>query len=105
MPTTNFDLAPPPKIVDGLVAVPIDIQHIAASLTFDGTTSTGLGDATLEFVVGPQGVSPIFDLRQTINGVWLDGAAIPVSKVPYHDFGGGPNAQRSLSIDSQPIDH
>lgn len=92
MPDTNFDLAPPPKTVDGLLAVPIDIQRITASLTFDGATSMGSGDATLEFMIGPHNGNPIFDLRQTITAAWLDGASIPVAQVAHHDFGGGANA-------------
>ena len=73
---TNFDLAPPGKTVDGLAAVPIDIQHINASLIFDGATSSGTGDATIDFIVGPGGGRPIFDLRQTITAAWLDGAPL-----------------------------
>ena len=64
---TNFDLAPPAKDVDGLHAVPIDIQQIHALLEFDASTQTGAGDATLEFVMGPEAGCPIFDLRQTIT--------------------------------------
>ena len=90
---TNFDLAPPVKTVDGLVAVPIDIQTIAATLTFDGATSSGTGDATIGFVVGPSNGNPIFDLRQTITAAWLDGTPIPVAQVSHHDFGGGPGAE------------
>ena len=93
MHATNFDLAPPPKSVDGLLAVPIDISTVAAKLVFDGATATGAGDATIDFVVGPAAGSPIFDLRQTITGAWLDGAAIPVAQVAHHDFGGGAHAQ------------
>jgi hypothetical protein len=93
LPSTNLDLAPPPKTVDGLAAVPIDIQHIAAKLTFDGATSSGSGDATLEFVLGPQGGCPIFDLRQTITTAWLDGAPLAVGQVAHHDFGGGRDAK------------
>ena len=93
MPTTNFDLAPPVKTVDGLVAVPIDIQHIGATLAFDGATSSGTGDATLDFVHGPQNGNPIFDLRQTITGLWLDGLPLAVSKAALHNFGGGANAE------------
>jgi hypothetical protein len=63
---SNLDLAPPPKTVDGLLAVPIDIQQVTASLLFDGATSSGTGDATVQFVMGPQDGNPIFDLRQTI---------------------------------------
>src|SRR5215217_3741826 len=77
MHSTNFDLAPPVRTVDGLVAAPIDIQRITASLTFDGATASGSGDATLEFILGPQDGNPIFDLRQTITAAWLDDASLP----------------------------
>jgi hypothetical protein len=90
---TNFDLAPPPKTVDGLLAVPIDIQKVTANLAFDGAASSGLGDATLDFVIGPQSGNPIFDIRQTITAAWLDGVSVPVAQLAQHDFGGGPNAQ------------
>jgi hypothetical protein len=90
---TNFDLAPPRTIVDGLAAVPIDIQHITASLTFDGTTSSGTGDATLDFIVGPGGGCPIFDLRQAITSLWLDGAPFPPAQAALRDFGGGTGAE------------
>jgi hypothetical protein len=89
----NFDLAPPAKTVDGLFAVPIDIQKITASLTFDAATSSGKGDATVEFTMGPQNGNPIFDLRQTITDIWLDGVSLPVAQAAEHDFGGGPDAQ------------
>ena len=88
----NFDLAPPAKTVDGLVAVPIDIQKITASLIFDGATSSGKGDATVEFTMGPQNGNPIFDLRQTITAAWLDGVSLPVAQLAHHDFGGGADA-------------
>lgn len=92
--STNFDLSPPVVTVDGLLAVPIDIQTISASLTFDGATSSGTGDATIEFIVGPAAGNPIFDLRQTtISAAWLDGVPIAVANLALHDFGGGPSAQ------------
>jgi hypothetical protein len=90
---TNFHLAPPVKTVDGLIAVPIDIQTINAVLIFDGATSTGSGDATINFITGSQNGNPIFDLRQTITAAWLDGVSIPVSKLSHHDFGGGAGAE------------
>ena len=96
---TNFDLAPPGKTVDGLAAVPIDIQHINASLIFDGATSSGTGDATIDFIVGPGGGRPIFDLRQTITAAWLDGAPLAVADVALHDFGGGAGAELRI-VDS-----
>ena len=90
---TNFDLAPPPTTVDGLLAVPIDLQQVTASLVFDGASATGTGDATMQFVTGPQDGNPIFDLRQTITAAWLDGSPVAVAKLAHHDFGGGPQAQ------------
>jgi phosphoglycolate phosphatase-like HAD superfamily hydrolase len=89
---TNLDLAPRPRLVDGLWAVPVDIQRVDASLTFDGLTSTATADATVEFRMGRQAGSPIFDLRQTITSAELDGASIPVAQLAHHDFGGGANA-------------
>jgi hypothetical protein len=91
--TTNFDLAPPAKTVNGLQAVPIDIQHITGALTFDGATSSATADATLDFIVGPAGGCPIFDLRQTITAAWLDGAPLAVADLALHDFGGGVGAE------------
>jgi hypothetical protein len=90
---TNFDLAPPPVTFDGKTAVPIDISTIDARLTFDGATSTASGDATLTFVVGPGAGRPMFDLRQNITGVWLDGAPLAVSQVLTRDLGGGSGAE------------
>ncbi len=87
--TTNFDLAPPVVTVDGLLAVPVDIQQIDVTLSFDGALSTGAGDATLQFTTGAQAGNPIFDVRQTVTGVWLDGTALAVSQFGHHDFGGG----------------
>lgn len=89
---TNFHLAPPPKRVDGLWAVPVDIQNITVSLTFDAATNSGTGDATMEFKMGRYAGCPIFDLRQNITAAWLDGVAWPVAKLASHNFGGGANA-------------
>lgn len=68
---TNFHLSLPVKPVDGLVAVPIDIQHITAKLTFDGAVESGNGDAPLEFIMGPQNGNPIFADGGTMQrGIW-----------------------------------
>ena len=90
--STNFNLAPPAKTVDGLLAVPIDIQHLAATMAFDAATESCDVDATVDFVVGPTGGHPIFDLRQTIGAAWLDGTPIAPALLGHHDFGGGTDA-------------
>ena len=86
---TNFHIAPPAKTVDGLLAVPVDIQSIAASFTFDGATGTASADATITYVVGPTAGNPIFDLRQAITQAWLDGSIFPAAQLAHHDFGTG----------------
>jgi hypothetical protein len=96
MSKTNFNLAPSTKTVDGLLAIPMDIQTITASLIFDGASHSAVGDATIEFVTGPQNGNPIFDLRQTITAAWLDGTSIAVNKVRAHDFGGGSQAEMRI---------
>ena len=88
--STNFHLAPPSKTVDGLLAVPIDIQTIAAVFTFDGAAQTAVADATITYTVGPYAGNPIFDLRQDITQAWLDGVTFAVAKMAHHNFGGIP---------------
>jgi hypothetical protein len=87
---TNFHLAPPPKTVDGLAAVPIDIQSIDALFTFDGAAAAATGDATITYTVGPAGGNPIFDLRQDITTAWLDGVLFPAAQLAHHDFSADP---------------
>lgn len=87
---TNFDLAPPTKTVDGLLAVPIDIQSIEAVFTFDGLAESAAADATITYTVGPAAGNPIFDLRQEISQAWVDDAVFPAAQLAHHDFGGAP---------------
>ncbi len=86
---TNFHLAPPPKTVDGLAAVPIDIQTIDAVFVFDGAAASAAADVTISYAVGPTAGNPIFDLRQDITAAWLDGAPFPVAQLAHHGFGTG----------------
>lgn len=90
---TNLDLAPPPKLVDGLWAVPIDISRIDAQLSFNAAAQNATGTALLQLRLGRNAGCPIFDLRQTPTAVELDGAAVPVADVALHDFGGGTGAE------------
>ncbi|SHG75608.1 hypothetical protein SAMN05428948_1905 [Massilia sp. CF038] len=85
----NFDLAPPPTTVDGLLAVPIDIQSVDAVFVFDGAASTGTADVTMAYTVGPTAGNPIFDLRQSIAAAWIDGVAVPPAQLAHHSFGSG----------------
>jgi len=51
---SNLKFAPPIKTVDGLKAVPIDIERIEVKLYFDGNIQTGTGDAEMSFRMGSQ---------------------------------------------------
>lgn len=88
MPPVDFRLAPRPLAVDGLLAVPIDIQSVQASVTFDGAASTAQVDTTMSYVVGPDAGNPFFDLRQTIGQAWLDGTSIAPAQLAPHVTGG-----------------
>ncbi|MCC6790450.1 MAG: hypothetical protein IT336_02130, partial [Thermomicrobiales bacterium] len=89
MPPVDFRLAPPPTMVDGLLAVPIDVQSVQASVVLDGAASTAQADVTMTYEVGPTAGNPIFDLRQTIGQAWLDGAPLAVGLLAAHDVGAG----------------
>jgi hypothetical protein len=89
MPPTDFRVAPPPTAVDGLTAVPIDVQQVQALVTFDGATSTAQADVTMTYAVGPTDGSPLFDLRQTIGQAWVDGAPTDPGLLAPHDVGAG----------------
>jgi hypothetical protein len=92
--------APPALDVDGLHAVPIDVQRLDARVVIDAAARTASADAVLDFVLGPgPGGHAIFDLRQTILRARLNGVDIPVDALAAHDLGGGPGAEmRVLAI-------
>lgn len=99
---TNFHLAPTAKTVDGLLAVPIDIQHLQASFIFDGATNVTTVTATITFITGNRNGCPVFDLRQTITSATLDGVALPVANLAHHNFGGGTNADMRIVMSALP---
>ena len=83
--------APEPAAVDGLDAVPIDVDDLAATLRFDASAGSpgASASATLRFRLGPAGGMPFLDLRQTPASVELDGAPLAANQVARHDFGRG----------------
>ena len=90
---SNLHLAPPVRIVDGLAAIPIDIQQVDARVIFDMTTRRASVEAVMRFITGNTSGNPVFDLRQNIQEAYLNGNPIPTSRLRHHDFGGGPNAE------------
>jgi hypothetical protein len=86
---TSWRDAPSPTAVDGLVAVPVDVSSLTASVVLDGATSAGTVDATLSYALGPHSGHPLFDLRQTVDRCWLDGVEIAPAEIEGHDVGAG----------------
>ena len=86
----NLHMAPPPVRIDGLWAVPIDIQSVDATLYFDAARCQATADVYLEFIHGEKKGCPVFDLRQSIAELWLDGKLLDPARAAHHDFGAGP---------------
>lgn len=82
-----FEHAPAPVKLGALLAVPVHIQQLCASVTFDVTAGTAVADAELCYEVGPDPGNPIFDLRQDVRGAWLDGHALNLSSISARDLG------------------
>lgn len=98
-------LAPPSKIVDNLLAVPVDIGNLNARLIFDASNHRAEVESTLTFTMGQEDGNPIFDLRQDIESAWLNDEHFPPGKLKHHDFGGGSSAglriaERNLAAES-----
>jgi hypothetical protein len=89
MPAPDYRLAPPPTPVDGLLAVPVHFHDVRATVTFDAAASTGHADVTVTYEIGPTTGSPLFDLRQSIDQAWVDGAPVAPGDLAAHDVGAG----------------
>jgi hypothetical protein len=85
--------APPATPVDGLMAVPIDVDRVQATLVFDAAAKVATLEAEMQFAVGPTGGNPIFDLRQPISEARLNGSPLAPAELAHHDLGGGPGAE------------
>jgi hypothetical protein len=86
-------LVPSPARVGGRLAVPIDIEHLVASVRFDAVSKVAEAKATLRFKLDAQAGFPVFDLRQTIDEVVLDGRTLSADAVPHWDMGAGLDAR------------
>jgi hypothetical protein len=92
MPVSNFNHAPPSKMVDGMSAVSIYIETVEAQLTFDSASQRAFADGPVKYVVGPTQVNPIFYLRQNnITRAWQDDVPFPFPKLCHHRFRSDPN--------------
>lgn len=89
-------LAPPPvELPGGAVAVPIDVVSIDATLHFDCAARVATAEATLRFRAGDSDGLPVFDLRQPVDEVELDGRTVSAR---HHDLGGGEGAEMRVAV-------
>lgn len=96
----DLALAPPAVDIDGLHAVPIDVQRVDAQVVLDATARAASAGVTMYFRMGADGGYPIFDLRQTILAATLNGADVSPAKMAHHDLGGGPDSElRVLEVE------
>lgn len=93
-------VAPLPVMVDGALAVPIDVLELRGEFRLDVAAQTTEAYARLRFTIAEAG-RPIFDLRQgQVTEATLDGVAIDPEAMPERDLGGGPGAQmRVLAVE------
>jgi hypothetical protein len=93
MATDDLIHAPPATPVDGLMAVPIDIDRVHATLVFDAAAKVATLEAEMRFALGPTAGNPLFDFRQPISDASLNGAPLAPAELAHHDLGGGPGAE------------
>ena len=88
-----FAHAPPPiRVDDGRVAVPIHIRNVAVSVVLDARGGVGQAEALMQYRLGPHTGCPLFDLRQEVDQVWIDGRSATRESVGSVDVGEGPYA-------------
>lgn len=72
----QMQFAPPSFEVDGQTATPIDFQKIKATLVFDLDAKRAVAEADVTFRMGSLNAMPVFDLRQDVKEIKLDGKLI-----------------------------
>lgn len=103
----DLRLAPPPHRLNSPAsrpqwAVPIDMQRTRARLVFDTRAQTVAGEATVDFQHGIERGFPLFDLRQPIRQLRLDGgAALSAATAELRRF--GTRRDQSLRVLRRPL--
>lgn len=84
---SRFDHAPAPAKLGALLAVPIHIRQLCASVSFDAAARTATAQAEIQYEVGPTSGNPLFDLRQDVRRAWLDGHELSLASIAARDVG------------------
>lgn len=92
-PDTHY--APPPLEVDGVVGIPIDISVLEASVVLDISKKSAPTVADLHFELSADGM-PMFDLRQDVKKLTLNGKKLDPKLLGTHEAGPGGSSMRIL---------
>ena len=88
-----IDPTPPPARPGPRQAVAVDLERMAATLTFDVAARQATATATVDFTLGADAGRPALDLRQPVDSIRLDSAPLPPDAWTAEDLGGGPGAE------------
>lgn len=99
--------APPPvPLSGGRRAIAPDVVEVRGKVTFEPSARAAAAFAEVRFRVEDPGGCPALDLRQDLDGLRLDGAALDVAAFAPVDLGGGAGAQmRVLDVEVPAGDH
>lgn len=97
MEAVEFQHAFPPTVLGDELLVPLHIVGVEATMSMAAATRRAFVDATMTYVVGPTDGNPVFDLRQDIDGCWVDGIAVHPDTVAAREVG-EPGAHSSLRV-------
>ncbi len=89
----------PPLTIDGVEGRAIDVESLNAEVVFDPAAQKASVVANLSFQANVKGGPPIFDLRQTISTLYLDGEQIDLERVKTDHVGGTTGELRLLDAD------
>ncbi len=93
VPDTHY--APPPLEVDGVVGIPIDISALSASVVLDISKQKATAVADMQFELTADGM-PLFDLRQKVDKLSLNGKKLDPELIGTHEAGTGGSTMRIL---------
>lgn len=87
--------APPPLQVDDVVGIPIDISKVEASVVLDISKKSAPSAADMYFELSADGM-PLFDFRQEVKKMTLNGVKLDPALLGTHSAGAGGSTMRIL---------
>jgi hypothetical protein len=89
-------------MIDGIEGHAINVESLDADIVFDPATQEARVVANLSFQVNAKGGAPLFDLRQTVSALTLDGEQSGVERIKTEDLGEPTGFLSVLDADLEP---